>query len=430
MHGGGGRTLPAKLGIEDVSSPCHAEQRERAEAQSENHAFRFAVFRELSKTVSASVPRYELVSNVGQTLNQVQGDKNMQCVCKSLPSLRAVGFTMAEILLSLTIIGVVAAITLPSLTGNINERTWNTQRKALYARFSQAIALMPALNGYGTLIEGDSSTSAIDTAAETFVTNGLAKVLKINNICDSEHLADCGFPNKVINFEGEIAFSSFPKTLVEFNGSFNHASSLEEWSYSQIDTKAAAFETANGESIVVFYSPTCTAFNPDGAWYRSQPFMCANFVYDLNGKKGPNSVGKDVGFIAVLYPSDSVVVAPLPLNSRETSTSTTVAWRDAAPLCRNRDSESRLPNYEEAAAMFYNQNLITNNKVTLSFWTNTRESNTNAWSVNILSSGHFNNVRERLAIRHVSEPFEWRIRQRSHARPAVQRGGSGGELLY
>ena len=62
---------------------------------------------------------------------------------------RRIAFTMAEILLSLTIIGVVAAITLPSLTGNINERTWNTQRKALYARFSQAIALMPALNGYG-----------------------------------------------------------------------------------------------------------------------------------------------------------------------------------------------------------------------------------------------------------------------------------------
>ena len=36
------------------------------------------------------------------------------------------GFTMAEILLSLTIIGVVAAITLPSLMANINERTWNT----------------------------------------------------------------------------------------------------------------------------------------------------------------------------------------------------------------------------------------------------------------------------------------------------------------
>ena len=64
---------------------------------------------------------------------------------------------MAEILLSLTIIGVVAAITLPSLTGNINERTWNTQRKALYARFSQALPLMDALNGYGTLKEESSS---------------------------------------------------------------------------------------------------------------------------------------------------------------------------------------------------------------------------------------------------------------------------------
>ena len=77
-------------------------------------------------------------------------------------------FTMAEILLSLTIIGVVAAITLPSLTGNINERTWNTQRKALYARFSQAIALMPSLNGYGTLTEESSSGAgdAVDTAAD------------------------------------------------------------------------------------------------------------------------------------------------------------------------------------------------------------------------------------------------------------------------
>ncbi len=72
-------------------------------------------------------------------------------------ALLGLAFTMAEILLSLTIIGVVAAITLPSLTGNINERTWNTQRKALYARFSQAIALMPALNGFGTLIEETDS---------------------------------------------------------------------------------------------------------------------------------------------------------------------------------------------------------------------------------------------------------------------------------
>ena len=102
--------------------------------------------------------------------------KEVSMTSEKYSSLRAVGFTMAEILLSLTIIGVVAAITLPSLTGNINERTWNTQRKALYARMSQAIPLMGSVNGYAT--------------AETFVTAGLSKVLKINNICDHDHLED------------------------------------------------------------------------------------------------------------------------------------------------------------------------------------------------------------------------------------------------
>ena len=37
---------------------CHPELRERAEALSENHAFRGAVFRESSKTVSESDRRY------------------------------------------------------------------------------------------------------------------------------------------------------------------------------------------------------------------------------------------------------------------------------------------------------------------------------------------------------------------------------------
>jgi len=260
-------------------------------------------------------------------------------------------FTMAEILLSLTIIGVVAAITLPSLTGNINERTWNTQRKALYARFSQAIALMPALNGYGTLTEGDSSTSAVDTAAETFVTDGLAKVLKINNICDADHLADCGIANSVTNLAGST-ITPFPATMGALNSTFlapvpaGHVGS----NYSQIDTKAVAFETQNGESIAVFYNPNCRNSMNEVQNYYTQPKMCANFVYDLNGNKGPNTVGKDIGFISVLYPSDSVVVAPMPLPRSVNN----VMQVDGAKECRKMDSDSRMPNKEELAAMYYN----------------------------------------------------------------------------
>ena len=174
--------------------------------------------------------------------------------------MKNLAFTMAEILLSLTIIGVVAAITLPSLTGNINERTWNTQRKALYARFSQAIALMPSLNGYGTLTEESSAgaSDGVDTAAETFVTAGLSKVLKINNICDSEHIQDCGFAEQYTDMFGSK--KDIPLDLLELNPnfqcSFTEITGTPNSVYI-INSKVAAFETANGESILTYYNPTC-----------------------------------------------------------------------------------------------------------------------------------------------------------------------------
>jgi len=295
---------------------------------------------------------------------------------------------MAEILLSLTIIGVVAAITLPSLTGNINERTWNTQRKALYARFSQAIALMPALNGYGTLKEESSAgaNDAVDTATETFITAGLAKVLKINNICDSEHLTECGIPERFTTLAGEN-INSFPRTLVTLNSMFDssfdatslpYADGAKVYSYSLIDTKAAAFETANGESIVAYYNPVCSGNTGETEGYYTQSKMCANFIYDLNGTKGPNTVGKDIGFITALYPTDSVVVAPV-LANQDASSYVEHAKTNAA--CVTQDPETRMPNKDEVAAIFYNKMLIGNPDVHY-YWTGTtvvKDSQILAW---------------------------------------------------
>ncbi len=265
-----------------------------------------------------------------------------------------IAFTMAEILLSLTIIGVVAAITLPSLTGNINERTWNTQRKALYARFSQAIALMPALNGYGI---GATQEETNSNAAETFVSGGLSKVLKINNICDREHLADCGIPTKITTLQGSSL--DFPTNLTELNERFTSAYSNGVDSFapppqSNINTNVAAFETQNGESIAVYYNPNCKASMNEIKYYLTPPKVCVNFVYDLNGSKGPNTVGKDMGFMTVLYPTDSVVVAPLPANAAGKD----ALFDEAAQLCRNLGDEYRMPNRDEIVSMFINKNLI------------------------------------------------------------------------
>ncbi len=289
------------------------------------------------------------------------------CACAgrgaSLIGLRACGhaFTMAEILLSLTIIGVVAAITLPSLTGNINERTWNTQRKALYARFAQALALMPNLNGYGTLTsttttstddEGNETqtTSIEDTAAEAFLTDGLSKVLKMTNICPSDSLADCGVASTITALNGDVIsnFTTSYNTLATYNSLFGSTQGIKQ------DTKAAAFETANGESIVVYYNPNCVADLGETGGHYTQPKMCANFLYDLNGISGPNTMGKDIGFITALYPSDPVIVAPMPLATNAVSSSQTLAGQK----CVAQDAESRLPNRDELAAMFYNMKLV------------------------------------------------------------------------
>ena len=282
-------------------------------------------------------------------------------------------FTMAEILLSLTIIGVVAAITLPSLTGNINERTWNTQRKALYARFSQAIALMPALNGYGTLTEDESGNVTEDTAAETFVTSGLSSVLKINNICDNEHLEDCGIVSKITTLAGSQI--DFPDTMGNLNSLMVGAQSTSTESISIIDTKAAAFETQNGESIAVYYNPNCVGDLQNLNWggdtgYLGQARVCANFIYDLNGNKGPNTVGKDIGFMTVMYPSDPKITAPVPAQSALSGTHTINGDNSATRACSTYDSEYRLPNVEELYSLFVNKNLLSSS-ISAYFYTST-----------------------------------------------------------
>ncbi|MCM1010666.1 MAG: type II secretion system GspH family protein [Fusobacterium sp.] len=263
---------------------------------------------------------------------------------RKLFSKTSAAFTMAEILLSLTIIGVVAAITLPSLTGNINERTWATQKKALYARMSQAIPLLDSMNTY--------------TDAESFIAGALNTVTKINNVCSQSNIEDCGINKESLGPLADGAVISFPDTWSalgidkQFEYDSAAASSNASLAANVNNAMVAAFETGNGESIVLFYNPDCV---PDqeqapNTMTESDPLdmfnhVCINMIYDLNNNKGPNTVGKDIGFMTVFYPTDSNVVAPVPY----------VQSLAAGATC---DSEYRLPNKFEAAALALNGKLI------------------------------------------------------------------------
>ena len=58
-----------------------------------------------------------------------------------LPKLRKVGFTLAEVLITLTVVGVVAALTLPTLMTTINGKVQENQRKVMERKLVQGLNL-------------------------------------------------------------------------------------------------------------------------------------------------------------------------------------------------------------------------------------------------------------------------------------------------
>lgn len=271
------------------------------------------------------------------------------------------GFTLAEVLITLAVIGIVAAITLPSLLVNVNEKAWEAQRKALHARMAQALGQMSTLGGYGTYALGgdDGTTVTADDTAENFIINGLAKVYKINNTCDNENLTACGIPSTFTKLGGSGEMN-FPTTLGELNsmlvGSYTDSSDTVYNTSANggviHNTKAAAFETANGESVAVFYNPFCGSDSTANHYVQNK--MCVNLVYDVNGITGPNEMGRDMGFITAFYRRSPSVVSPLPY----TTNAGTGKQTDAAALCKAQDEEARLPDRDELAAMFINKDLL------------------------------------------------------------------------
>ena len=279
------------------------------------------------------------------------------------------GFTLAEILITLAIIGVVAAITLPSLLVNVNEKAWDAQRKALHARMAQAIGQMNTLGGYGTFETDEEGTATEDTAAESFILDALSKVYKINNVCGVDKLSACGVPSKIATL-GAKSEINFPTKMSELNEKLLNGLHTEGEEGDVADTKAAAFETVNGESVAVFYNPLCSSDTMVNHYAQNK--MCVNFIYDLNGAEGPNEVGKDVGFMTAFNNKNPVVVAPVaysmdyetqvPQYSDKTET------MDASAVCENMAEDLRLPDKDELASLFINAPLINLSESPRFYW--------------------------------------------------------------
>ena len=194
-------------------------------------------------------------------------------------SLTSCGFTLAEVLITLAIIGIVAAMTIPTLIQNYQERSWNTASLVFQRKLGDALTIM---NSQGTLA-GYSSTD--DFVAE------LARHMKISKICQNDDLTSC-FPDKVIWGDEEVDMTKV-KTVKNFG--------RDDWE----NTNLIGAMFADGTAGLIAYNKDC----------KQDPYSnrvitisketgigtdCLAVLYDTTGFKTPNTNLKDLRGLNVL----------------------------------------------------------------------------------------------------------------------------------
>ena len=272
------------------------------------------------------------------------------------------GFTLAEVLITLAVIGIVAAISLPSLVANYNEKAWETERMAFQARMFQAISQIKNLGGFGEYKAANQDSEGKDTADEAFILEGLSKYYKIPTVCNKDNLTHCGIPNTIITLDSSNSVP-IPTNFHELNSALvQESSSAEENTKVTIaNTSAVAFITVNGESVLLYYNPYCEDLSENN--YNSA--LCLNMVFDLNGNKGPNQIGKDVGFLTAFGRHETRGAAPLAYKNDAGSST----FENAPSLCTQADNFARMPSRDELMSLYVNKIFIGENAFTNPYWT-------------------------------------------------------------
>ena len=174
-------------------------------------------------------------------------------------------FTLAEVLVTLAIIGVVAALTIPNLIQSHNEKAWATAKSVFEKRLEVATKQMNTeekLAGYKSTMD--------------FV-NELKKYIKITRVCDSNELTKC-FTKTILNASNvEFDISTFSSQQL----------TKENWG-----TETLGVQFANGVNALIAYNPNTTQ-DPYNNQFNATAASMA-ILYDVSGNKNPNTIGKDI----------------------------------------------------------------------------------------------------------------------------------------
>lgn len=170
-------------------------------------------------------------------------------------------FTLAEVLITLGIIGVVASLTLPALIQNQQKSALEVATKKFYTNMSQAIKHYMADEGVddlrNTALNAGEWSDENRTSAYKHWTEFMNKYFKVTKICDGT--GDC------------------------FVLHYRHMDGSEGWNRIAYDQN---YVLADGMVIGVL--------PPDAG-------VPGTITVDVNGKKGPNRLGYDIWSMSLFY---------------------------------------------------------------------------------------------------------------------------------
>lgn len=181
------------------------------------------------------------------------------------------GFTLSEVLITLVVIGIVAAIAVPSLMNYTNNQQYKSALKKNFSVLSQAFRLASTLDNDDFL---DWEYVCSGTFA-TEVYNKLSKYWYIQKDCGLTNRNDC-WADKTYAFSRRRYSNWFINEGKWSGGGDAYGFVLNDGTFVflNIFSESAMNDMGISENIIAKAS--------------------VGFLVDVNGAKGPNTVGKDI----------------------------------------------------------------------------------------------------------------------------------------
>ena len=192
-------------------------------------------------------------------------------------------FTLAEVLITLGIIGVVAALTLPALLTNIQSKVRAERSRSVQYKFSLATEKMARLNLIGPY---DSTDAFVDE---------LQKHLKISKRCNASNLRGCWPYDTVDLGNGKTWDISKTKTGKQFG--------MNTDDDNDYTSDNVGIVTADGTPMILSYNKKCKAIDSleklswsttDNKPLTNPSASCVAAVYEINVTGKPNKLSDDV----------------------------------------------------------------------------------------------------------------------------------------